>query len=212
MIGLDPCQTWIRCHIYNTVYTQSRQNRSIRLSTIQCLSAAPCGEANPSSIIIRPVFGWAPPTISHTLVWNQVEYIFPAGCIEDEYISPSSTKLGGKVAFLHANSRGAKYWFCVLGYLSTLSIWYFTILYSGLSTLSECEEYIRIFECSNIFVTNIYLDISSYWFDMNIFRSSFVLFSWYQYIRIFIRIKTFSGRVWQKFEYSCYFRYGYSFV
>ena len=41
---------------------------------------------------------------------------------------------------------------------------------------TECDEYIRIFEYSNIFYTNIYSDIRSY------------QFSWYEYIRIFIRI------------------------
>ena len=40
----------------------------------------------------------------------------------------------------------------------------------------ECDEYIRIFEFWNIFYTNIYSDIRSY------------QFSWYEYIRIFVRI------------------------
>ena len=42
---------------------------------------------------------------------------------------------------------------------------------------AECDEYILIFEYSNILVTNIYSDIHSY----QIFL--------YEYIRIFIRVK-----------------------
>ena len=41
---------------------------------------------------------------------------------------------------------------------------------------AECDEYIRIFKYSNIFYTNI-------------FGYSFVSFSWYKYIRIFVRIR-----------------------
>ena len=42
---------------------------------------------------------------------------------------------------------------------------------------SECDEYIRIFEYSNILVTNIYSDIRSY------------QFFFYEYIRTFVRVK-----------------------
>ena len=69
---------------------------------------------------------------------------------------------------------------------------------------SECDEYIRIFEYSNIFDPNIYSDIRSYLIlDTNIFRYSFVstfgirIYSdirscqnlEYEYIRIFVRSK-----------------------
>ena len=41
--------------------------------------------------------------------------------------------------------------------------------------VSECDEYIQIFEYSNIFDPNIYSGICSYHFlDMNIFGYSFV--------------------------------------
>ena len=40
----------------------------------------------------------------------------------------------------------------------------------------ECDEYIRIFEYSNILVTNIYSDIHLY------------QFFFYEYIRIFVRV------------------------
>ena len=44
---------------------------------------------------------------------------------------------------------------------------------------AECDEYIRIFEYSNIFDPNIYSDISSYHFlDTNIFGYSFVSTVW----------------------------------
>ena len=42
---------------------------------------------------------------------------------------------------------------------------------------AECDEYIRIFEYSNILVTNIYSDIRSY------------QFFFYEYIRTFVRVK-----------------------
>ena len=42
---------------------------------------------------------------------------------------------------------------------------------------AECDEYIRIFEYSNILVTNIYSDIHSY----KVF--------FYEYIRTFVRVK-----------------------
>merc|ERR1712147_189172 len=42
---------------------------------------------------------------------------------------------------------------------------------------TECDEYIRIFEYSNILVTNIYSDIHSY------------QFFFYEYIRTFVRVK-----------------------
>ena len=69
---------------------------------------------------------------------------------------------------------------------------------------SECDEYIRIFEYSNIFDPNIYSGIRSYHFsDTNIFGYSFVSTFWiriysdirscqlfgYEYIRIFVRGK-----------------------
>ena len=44
-------------------------------------------------------------------------------------------------------------------------------------SLSECDEYIRIFKYSNILVTNIYSDIRSY------------KFFFYEYIRTFVRVK-----------------------
>ena len=43
--------------------------------------------------------------------------------------------------------------------------------------VSECDEYIRIFEYSNILVMNIYSDIRSY------------QFFFYEYIRTFVRVK-----------------------
>merc|ERR1739844_742108 len=43
---------------------------------------------------------------------------------------------------------------------------------------AECDEYIRIFEYSNILVTNIYSDIHSY------------QFFFYEYIRTFVRVKS----------------------
>ena len=43
--------------------------------------------------------------------------------------------------------------------------------------MTECDEYIRIFEYSNILVTNIYSDIRSY------------QFFFYEYIRTFVRVK-----------------------
>ena len=43
--------------------------------------------------------------------------------------------------------------------------------------VSECDEYIRIFEYSNILVTNKYSDIRSY------------QFFFYEYIRTFVRVK-----------------------
>ena len=42
---------------------------------------------------------------------------------------------------------------------------------------AECDEYIRIFEYSNILVTNLYSDIRSY------------QFFFYEYIRTFVRVK-----------------------
>ena len=50
---------------------------------------------------------------------------------------------------------------------------------AGVGRLStpECDEYIRIFEYSNILVTNIYSDIRSY------------QFFFYEYIRAFVRVK-----------------------
>ena len=42
---------------------------------------------------------------------------------------------------------------------------------------AECDEYIRIFEYSNILVTNIYSDIRSF------------QFFFYEYIRTFVRVK-----------------------
>ena len=47
----------------------------------------------------------------------------------------------------------------------------------GLRFKTECDEYIRIFEYSNILVTNIYSDIHSY------------QFFFYEYIRTFVRVK-----------------------
>ena len=47
----------------------------------------------------------------------------------------------------------------------------------GFQSGSECDEYIRIFEYSNILVTNIYSDIRSY------------QFFFYEYIRTFVRVK-----------------------
>ena len=53
----------------------------------------------------------------------------------------------------------------------------------------ECDEYIRIFEYSNIFDPNIYSDLRSYQnFDTNIFGYSFVSKNSYEYIRIFVRV------------------------
>ena len=52
----------------------------------------------------------------------------------------------------------------------------------------ECDEYIRIFEYSNIFDPNIYSDIRSYHFlDTNIFGYSFVSTFW---IRIYSDIRS----------------------
>ena len=53
----------------------------------------------------------------------------------------------------------------------------FAIEYITLIFVSECDEYIRIFEYSNILVTNIYSDIRSYHFFF------------YEYIRTFVRVK-----------------------
>ena len=53
---------------------------------------------------------------------------------------------------------------------------------------AECDEYIRIFEYSNIFDPNIYSDICSYHFlDTNIFGYSFVSTFW---IRIYSDIRS----------------------
>ena len=52
----------------------------------------------------------------------------------------------------------------------------------------ECNEYIQIFEYSNIFDSNIYSDIHSYHFlDTNIFGYSFVSTFW---IRIYSDIRS----------------------
>ena len=54
--------------------------------------------------------------------------------------------------------------------------------------IAECDEYIRIFEYSNIFDPNIYSDIRSYHFlDTNIFGYSFVSTFW---IRIYSDIRS----------------------
>ena len=56
-------------------------------------------------------------------------------------------------------------------------------------SVTECDEYIQIFEYSNILDPNIYSDIRSYHFlDTNIFGYSFVARFWYEYIRIFVCI------------------------
>ena len=47
----------------------------------------------------------------------------------------------------------------------------------ALNSIPECDEYIRIFEYSNILVTNIYSDIRSY------------QFFFYEYIWTFVRVK-----------------------
>ena len=47
----------------------------------------------------------------------------------------------------------------------------------------ECDEYIRIFEYSNILVTNIYSDIRS------------CQFFFYEYIRTFVRVKFVSTNI-----------------
>ena len=56
--------------------------------------------------------------------------------------------------------------------------------------VSECDEYIRIFEYSNIFDPNIYSDICLYHFLIRIYSDirSCQLFG-YKYIRIFVRGK-----------------------
>ena len=51
------------------------------------------------------------------------------------------------------------------------------IIYISVGFGAECDEYIRIFEYSNILVTNIYLDIRSY------------QFFFYEYIQTFVRVK-----------------------
>ena len=67
---------------------------------------------------------------------------------------------------------------------------------------TECDEYIRIFEYSNIFDPNIYSGIRSYHFlDTNIFGYSFVSTFW---IRIYSDIRS-----WQDFDSNIF---GYSFV
>ena len=48
---------------------------------------------------------------------------------------------------------------------------------NGGQCTTECDEYIRIFEYSNILVTNINSDIRSY------------QFFFYEYIRTFVRVK-----------------------
>ena len=68
--------------------------------------------------------------------------------------------------------------------------------------VAECDEYIQIFEYSNIFYQNIYSDIRSYHFlDTNIFGYSFVSTFW---IRIYSDIRS-----WQDFDSDIL---GYSFV
>ena len=60
---------------------------------------------------------------------------------------------------------------------------------SGVLGARVWQIYKRIFQCSNIFYTNIYLDIHSYnFFHTNIFGYFFVPFSSYKYIWIFVPI------------------------
>ena len=57
--------------------------------------------------------------------------------------------------------------------------------------IPECDEY--IFEYSNIRIFSIQIFIRTFvrinFLDTNVFGYSFVSFSWYEYIRIFVRIK-----------------------
>ena len=53
----------------------------------------------------------------------------------------------------------------------------FVVLPSVCPSVPECDEYIRLFEYSNILVTNIYSDIRSY------------QFFFFEYIRTFVRVK-----------------------
>ena len=71
--------------------------------------------------------------------------------------------------------------------MRTISIWFtkrsilyvYFCMYQGVANI-RIFEYIRIFSSMNI--------RSHHFFDANIFRYSFVLFFWYEYIRIFVRI------------------------
>ena len=66
---------------------------------------------------------------------------------------------------------------------------------------TECDEYIRIFEYSNIFDPNIYSDIRSYHFlDTNIFG--------YSFLSIF-RMQTDSDNVFVENFWILHFAYGY---
>ena len=71
-------------------------------------------------------------------------------------------------------------------------------LASNLKLISKIlYEFIRTFKyfpiwifVRIIFLIRIYSDVCSYWFfDTNIFKYSFVTFSWYKYIRIFVCIE-----------------------
>ena len=54
--------------------------------------------------------------------------------------------------------------------------------------VAGCGEYLDILIYSNIFRYEYsFVSYSYHFFDANIFRYSFVLFFWYEYIRIFIR-------------------------
>ena len=83
-----------------------------------------------------------------------------------------------------------------------------------------CGEYSDIRIYSNIFRYKYsFVSYSYHFFDANIFRYSFVLFFWYEYIRIFVRI-IFLIRIYSDIRsyrffiriYSNIFRYKYSFV
>ena len=52
-----------------------------------------------------------------------------------------------------------------------------SIIFDNIESPSVCDEYIRIFECSNILVTNIYSDIRSYQFFI------------YEYIQTFVHVQ-----------------------
>ena len=67
------------------------------------------------------------------------------------------------------------------GDVGTLCLMIIDVLTCYVSCIAECDEYIRIFEYSNIFDPNIHSGIRSYHFlDTNIFRYSFVSTFWIQ--------------------------------
>ena len=60
----------------------------------------------------------------------------------------------------------------------------------------------NIFEYFNIRIHLSRICVCIDLFDTNIFRYSFVSFSWKEYIKIFIHIQSYHDRVWQIFEFE----------